>query len=65
MRDASVSTVTAIAIDVARDPAVIDRRGAVGSGKHDALVEIDEMRRGVDMHALAKGLGHGANESNE
>ena len=32
---------------------------AVGTGKLDALVEAHEMRRGVDVHALAGGLQHG------
>ena len=42
-----------------------DRRGAIGTGKHDALVEVDEMRRGVDMHALAQRLGDGADEGEQ
>ena len=42
-----------------------DRRRAVRPGQHDALVEMDEMRRGVDMHAFAERLGDGAGEGEE
>ena len=31
-----------------------DRRRAVRPGEDDALMEIDEMRRGIDMHAFAE-----------
>jgi hypothetical protein len=37
-----------------------DRRAAFRAGQHDAFVEIDEMRRGIDVHALAERLGGGA-----
>ena len=37
-------------------------RLAVGTAELDALVEADEMRRGVDVHALARGLEHGLEE---
>ena len=33
--------------------------------EHDALMEVDEMRRGVDMYALAERLGDGAGEGQE
>ena len=42
-----------------------DGRRAIGAGKHDALMEVDEMRRGVDMHALAQRLRHGADEGDQ
>ena len=40
-------------------------RLAVGAGKLDALVEAHEMRRGVDVHALAGGLQHRLQEGRE
>ncbi len=42
-----------------------DRRRAMRPREHDALMEIDEMRRGIDMHALAERLGDGAGEGEE
>ena len=42
-----------------------DRRRAVRAGEHDALMKIDEMRRGIDVHALAERLGDGAGEGEE
>ena len=42
-----------------------DRRRTVRSRQHDALMKIDQMRRGVDMHALAQRLGDGAGEGEE
>ena len=36
-----------------------------GPGQHDALMEMDEMGRGIDMHAFAERLGDGAGESEE
>ena len=42
-----------------------DRRRAVRAGQHDALVEMDEMGRGVDVHAFAERLGDGAGEGEE
>ena len=42
-----------------------DRRRAVRPGEHDALMKMDEMRRGIDMHAFAERLGDGAGEGEE
>ncbi len=42
-----------------------DRRRAMRAGEHDALMEIDEMRRGIDMHALAQRFGDGAGKGEE
>ena len=42
-----------------------DRRRAMRPGEHDPLMEIDEMRRGIDMHALAERFGDGAGEGEE
>ena len=41
---------------------LVDEAAAARLGEPDALVEADEMRRGVDMDALAGGLEHGAHE---
>jgi hypothetical protein len=35
------------------------------TGEHNALMKIDQMRRGIDMHALAERLGDGAGKGKE
>ena len=45
--------------------ALFNRRGAGCAGKHDTLMEIDEVRRGIDVRALPEPLGDGAQESDQ